>query len=644
MLHVKSALICAALLLFGQQALKAQENLTDSTLAEVRVTASKFPEKLARTGKVVSVITREQIQMSIGKGLTELLQETVGISVVGSRSAPGANQEVYIRGANTGNVLLLIDGFPANDPSHISSVMDWNLINLANLERIEILKGGQSTLYGSDAMAAVINLVTDRSSNSATLQIGGLATHAESIQIQRKFGAYDVGFSAQNYGSRGFSAAADQPERDGIKQQNFRFRLGRAQGKRSDWELSYQGELYRGNLDAGPFADELDYTSKASNHAFRGQWHTQFNQGDVFLRMFHDFTKRSFLNDSLDIPTNAFANYSESTYAGLNQGAEIYAKWHLPFGLIGLVGSELRRQSTTQSDFSISSYGRYNSPEIQSNLANIRLWGNYVTLQKHSDIAGVEGGLRWNNHSLFGNSLTYNVNVYAKPSSKSKLFANYYTSFKAPSLYQLYSPYGNRALLPEFGHTWELGLEQTVGLWSGRLVAFQHDVRDGIIFQSKIEEPYGQYMNFSKQKTRGIEAELRYVQGKFTANGSYTYLNGNLRSIVGSKDSTYSSLIRRPRHQISVRLAQQVTRKLSLSLFTQFVGMRRDYFFDSAAYTTKGIDLPAYVWMEVQASYAFTNFLKLQVLAKNVLNQRVVESFGYGGQPLNLQGSLLFRF
>jgi vitamin B12 transporter len=102
----------------------------DSLLTEVQVVGSKYPSKLSQTGKVISIISQERIQQSLGKNLGELLQESVGISIVGARSAPGSNQEVYVRGANTGNVLLLIDGFPANDPSHISSVLDWNLIDL----------------------------------------------------------------------------------------------------------------------------------------------------------------------------------------------------------------------------------------------------------------------------------------------------------------------------------------------------------------------------------------------------------------------------------------------------------------------------------------------------------------------------------
>ena len=106
---------------------------TVTILEEVEVSAPKLAGKLARTGKVLTLITPEQIRASLGKSLGELLQEQVGISVVGARSAPGSNQEIYVRGANTGHILLLMDGFPLNDPSHISQVMDWNLINLANM-------------------------------------------------------------------------------------------------------------------------------------------------------------------------------------------------------------------------------------------------------------------------------------------------------------------------------------------------------------------------------------------------------------------------------------------------------------------------------------------------------------------------------
>ena len=137
---------------------------------------------------------------------------------------------------------------------------------------------------------------------------------------------------------------------------------------------------------------------------------------------------------------------------------------------------------------------------------------------------------------------------------------------------------------------------------------------------------------------------MRFVHAKFSASGSYTFLDGNVQSIVGAVDSTYSSLIRRPKHQVSLRLSQQINTKLTLSLFTQYVGVRRDYYFDDATFATRGVDLKGYVWMEMQASYAITKRLKAQVLVKNVLNQQIVELVGYSGQPMNLQASIVYRF
>lgn len=617
----------------------------DSLLAEVQVFASKYPSKLAQTGKVISVISQEQIRRSLGKNLGELLQESVGISIVGARSAPGSNQEVYVRGANTGNVLVLIDGFPANDPSHISSVMDWNLIDLGSLERIEIMKGGQSTLYGSDATAGVINLITRKAGSSVHLQAGGLGTHAESVQVQNTWNGLKFGLAMKNFQTQGFSSAANQLETDGMGQQNIRVNLGSSLGKHADWDLYYQSEFYQASLDGGPSVDERDYTAKASNHAFRAQFHQQFIRGDLFVRMFQDITHRFFRNDSTHIPVNAWSNYSESAYVGLNQGAESYIKWRLPAGIQAVAGVEFRNQSTEQSDFSISAYGRYDSPALTASLANIQLFGSYVTLEKHqSDVWGMEIGGRLSNHSLYGDNVTYHVNPYVYVLPKGKLFVNYYSSIKAPSLYQLYSPYGNKELKAEQGKTFEAGFEQQMGQFYVRLVGFKQAVQDGIVFQSIYVEPYGRYANVSKQNTQGIELEARYTWKGFSTDLAYTYLDGEMNNVLNGKDSTYSSLIRRPKHQLSLRANQQLTKRWSASIYAQYVGERMDYYYDDATYQTKGVNLAGYVWTEIQSTYALNKQWRVQALVKNVLNQAPIEMYGYSGQPRNIQLSLFGTF
>lgn len=627
---------------------------TVTILEEVEVSAPKLAGKLARTGKVVTLINAEQIRASLGKSLGELLQEQVGISVVGARSAPGSNQEIYVRGANTGHVLLLMDGFPLNDPSHISQVMDWNLINLANIQKIEIIKGGQSTLYGSDAMSAVINLVTkksglDATSGSLLFQGGGFGTYSTQLQFNTRVAKNRFGISLQNYSTQGFSAAKDTlgkgGENDGMRQQSLSLTWSRPIGKRSLIDVNYQALFYQGNLDAGPFMDDQDYTSKAKSSSIRLQWQYQLKHADLFVRGFQDVIDRVFRNDSTYVPLNAWSNYSESTYKGINQGAEVYLKGTFSKQIEFVFGAEYKNQATQQSDFSISSYGRYDSPKISEKIANQSIFGTYLTFQKEwNSKIGLEIGGRWNRQSTFGDFSTVNVNPYWKYSKSGKAFFNFYTSFKTPSLYQLFSPYGNLVLKPEQGKTFELGFEQNMGDFHARLVGFQNEVKDGIVFQSISVEPYGKYGNVFQQTTRGLEAELGFSKKKWTGNVSYTYLNGTMLNKIGGKDSTYSSLIRRPTNQLQARVIFRVNTKLNFSLMAQFVGERKDYFYDESIYSTVPKVLKRYLWTELQVGYQISKNLNASIMVKNLLGQEIVELYGYTGQSRNVQASILWKF
>jgi vitamin B12 transporter len=626
---------------------------TVTILEEVEVSAPKLAGKLARTGKVVTLIPAEQIRASLGKSLGELLQEQVGISVVGARSAPGSNQEIYVRGANTGHVLLLMDGFPLNDPSHISQAMDWNLINLANIQKIEIIKGGQSTLYGSDAMSAVINLVSKKSDKNANhgsllVQGGGFGTYSSQLQVNTRVAKNKLGISLQNYSTDGFSAAKDsvkKGENDGMRQQTLSLTWARPIGKRSLIDVNYQALFYQGNLDAGPFMDDKDYTSKAKSSSIRFQWQYQLKHGDLFIRGFQDVIDRVFRNDSTYIPLNAWSKYSESTYKGVNQGAEVYLKGTFSKQIDFVVGAEYKNQATQQSDFSISTYGRYDSPKLAENIANQSIFGTYLTLQKEwNSNLGLEIGARWNRQSTFGDFSTVNVNPYWKYSKLGKAFFNFYTSFKTPSLYQLFSPYGNISLKPEQGKTFELGFEQSIGDFHTRLVGFQNEVKDGIVFQSIDVEPYGKYGNVSQQTTRGLEAELSFSKNKWTAHISYTYLKGTMFNKVDGKDSTYSSLIRRPTNQLQARVLFRAHSKLNFSLLAQFVGERKDYFYDESTYSTVPKVLKSYVWTELQVGLQISQNLNASLMVKNILGQEIVELYGYTGQARNMQASLLWTF
>jgi len=268
-----------------------------------------------------------------------------------------------------------------------------------------------------------------------------------------------------------------------------------------------------------------------------------------------------------------------------------------------------------------------------------------LTIQKEwNSNVGVEIGGRWNRQSTFGDFSTVNVNPYWKYSKSGKAFFNYYTSFKTPSLYQLFSPYGNLGLKPEQGKTFELGFEQNMGNFHARLVGFQNNVKDGIVFQSISVEPYGKYGNVSQQSTQGLEAELSFLKKKWTGNISYTYLSGTMQNKFDGKDSTYSSLIRRPTNQLQARLIFKAHSKLNISFMGQFVGERKDYFYDESIYSTVPKILKSYLWTELQLGYQMTKNLNASLMVKNLLGQDVIELFGYSSQGRNIQASLLWKF
>ena len=170
----KSLFMLASCLYFFQH-IQAQTDSASKSMEEITVTANRFPQKQNTTGKVVTIIPRSVIEKSSGMGLGELLNQQAGLMLPGANNTLGTNQDVYMRGAATGNTLILLDGVPVYDASTIANTFDINHLSLDNIERIEVLKGAQSTLYGSDAVAGVIHIITRKHTTKPVSVFGTLA-------------------------------------------------------------------------------------------------------------------------------------------------------------------------------------------------------------------------------------------------------------------------------------------------------------------------------------------------------------------------------------------------------------------------------------------------------------------------------------
>jgi vitamin B12 transporter len=203
-------------------------------LDEVIVTANKFPQKQSTTGKVISVISKEQIERSSGRTVPQLLNEQAGITINGALSNLGSNQTLYMRGASSGRALVLIDGMPVSDPTFINNDFDLNLLSLNSIERIEISRGAQSTLYGSDAVAGVVNIITVKKDITkpinvkAALAAGNLGTYRGNIQLYGKANKLTYNTSYAKLRSGGFSAAFDSSGNKGFDNDGYNSDVARA--------------------------------------------------------------------------------------------------------------------------------------------------------------------------------------------------------------------------------------------------------------------------------------------------------------------------------------------------------------------------------------------------------------------------------
>src|SRR5687767_12838937 len=327
----KRILVLAAIVFCNQ--LPAQDDSTSRSLEEITLTSNKYPRKLSETGKVVHVISKEWIERSGGKTLNEFLNTLPGTTIVGANNNPGTNQTVSLRGASAGNTLILIDGIPVNDPSVISNYFDLNFIDIDQVERIEVLKGGQSTLYGSDAVAGVINIITKKTTvrkiqANVILEGGSYNTFKQVVGLSGAMARSNYSIQYTHLDSKGFSAAHDSMRNAGFDNDAYNQHLVSANmgfKVTSKLAMSFNGKLshYKAELDASAFTDDRDFAVKNKNHqAGMGLSYTYHN-GETRFNYHFNRADRRYADDSLH-RGNAFAYYTNSHYIGKTHFAELY--------------------------------------------------------------------------------------------------------------------------------------------------------------------------------------------------------------------------------------------------------------------------------------------------------------------------------
>ncbi|MBM3416243.1 MAG: TonB-dependent receptor [Bacteroidetes bacterium] len=622
----------------------------DTTLLdEVVLTAGKFEQKQSQTGKVVSVISKEQLEKCAGKSVAQVLSEQAGIVIAGAYNAPGSVQTVFMRGGSSGRTLILLDGIPLNDPSMINSEFDLNLFSINDVERIEVCRGAQSTLYGSDAIAGAINIITVKKDVNTPFNVkltsayGNLNTMRNNVQLHGKISnklTYTTRFAKQS--TDGFSSANDRNNAGNFDKDSYDGNMANAA---LQYQLSpslslrtfLQYSRYKADIDAGVFNDDRDYTINNSNLATGGG--ARFKKGIVSIVYNYQYgnLKRRYLNDSLHAP--GFAKFESNRYGGRTNFSELYGNVFASKWLTILAGFDYRKGSMNQQYLSISSFGPHSS-EFENKSLHQSSFYSSVFFSTGDKKLNVEIGGRLNKHSRYGRNSTYIFNPSYSFSKHVRMFGSIASGFKAPSIFQVFDDFsGNEDLKAERSTNYEIGVQQSHAVFSSRAVFFHRKIKNGIDYNYNTF----QYFNFVKQTVKGLELELTARPVKaLSISANYTFLAADeeTQSRKSFGDTTYSHLMRRPKNSFNLNIGCQCLPTVFVRVSGRSVGNR----FDTGGYMAEDVRMDAYFLVNAYAEYQHSKNIKIFADLQNITGKKFFDICGYNAIPFLISGGITFNW
>ena len=617
--------------------------LESQEMDKIVVSANRSETALHEVGSSITVITREEIEQRQKPFVLDLLRTVPSVDVVQQGGAGGLTY-VGIRGDKPEHTLVLMDGVRMNDPASTGGSFDFSTLTTDNIERIEILRGPQSTLYGSDAIGGVINIITRRGAGKpagfVSAEGGSFGTALEKAALRGGIGIlnYSLGLSRQD--TSGISSAAKRlgnHETDGYHITSVSTRLGISPVRNFDFDCIVRYVNSKADLDNGGGAgmDDPNYIARSEQAIVRGQGR---------LSLFQDFWEQT-LGISFSNLDRKFRNDTDALHPfdlerGTYHGESLAVDWQNTLRLHKtntlILGLETREEKARTDYYSESFYGPYSSafPGESDRITGyylqdrISLWDSWFTTL----------GVRLDDHSRFGTETTYRfTSSYSLKQTGTRFKGSYGTGFKAPSLYQLYAPiYGNQALQPEKSTGWDIGVEQA--LLSGRVELgatwFSNDFEDLIEFDSSASR----YRNTAKAESYGIELTATVTPtDDLTLQAGYTWTK--------TKDkATGLELLRRPEDKFTFDANYRFNKKGNVNLEVAYVGKRHDNYFDPLTYATTRVELGGYLLVNLAASYDITRWLQLFARIDNLFDREYEEAYGYGTPGISAYGGVKVSF
>ena len=644
-LLLKNSVAFVALSIAFPALAQAPEEMFDDS--GIVVTATRTPTPLDQVPASITVLDKATIDRAQDIGATELLLRTPGISM--SRNGGyGTATSLRIRGAESEQTVVVIDGVKLNDPSSTGGGYNFANLLIGDAQRIEVLRGPQSTLWGSQAIGGVVNIVTASPQapieGSFDIEAGSRDTVSARAALGGVSGPLSWRIGGQSFTTEGISAIAPAfggGERDGYTNRNVAGRAELALGANASIDL--RGYYSTGRVEIDGFSgDAPDYSH---NREFVGYAGLNFAllDGRLRNRIAYNYTDtdRDSYSPELEQPLSFEA-------AGKNRRFEYQGIFDLSDRISATFGVENERSRFK----SRSPSGSLSDPlpDFVRGKAEITSVYGQLTVRPLDGLT-INGGVRHDDHNRYGGRTLFSAGgIWTLPSGTT-LRASYGEGFKAPSLYQLFSEYGNVNLDPERAHGWEAGAQQaffgdmlTIGATyferttTGQIIYNGCDVgtTDPLCVVPGTDTPrWGYYLNVARAEAHGVEADAAFRLGGLTLDGNYSWTVAEDRSAGTANEGNW--LPRRPRHLANASLSYDFAFGLTLGSAVRWAGKS----YDNASNATR---LDDYTLVDLRAEYRLSESLRLFARAENVFDEQYMTAYRYGTLGRSIYAGIRGRF